>query len=58
MRSSYIDLPNRFILKTYSSIPTTWSTSATQQPLITPMNTFQPCWRDEGLQPKIQCPNP
>ena len=23
MRSSYIDLPNRFILKTYSLVPTT-----------------------------------
>ena len=49
MRLSYIDLPNNFILKTHSIIPTTWSMFTTQQPSITPMNTLQPRWRGEGL---------
>ena len=42
MRSSYIDVPTHFTLKTYSPIPTTQSTSATQQPLIAPVSTLQP----------------
>ena len=54
MRSSYKDLPNYFTLKTYSPIPTTWSTFATQQPPITLVDTLQSHWKDEGLQPKIQ----
>ena len=51
MRSSYTNLPYRFTLKTYPLVPTTWSTSMTQQPLIAPVNTLEPRWRDAGLQP-------
>ena len=55
MRSNYIDLLGYFTLKsTYSPVATTWSMSAMQEPLIALVNTLQPRWRDEGLQPKIQ----
>ena len=58
MGLSYTYLTNYFTLKTYSPIPTTWSSFMTQQPLIVLLNMLQPHWRDEGLQPKIQCLNP
>ena len=53
MRTSYIDLPYHFSLKTNSLVLTTWSMSTAQQPLITWVNILQPHWRDVGLQPQI-----
>ena len=39
-RSSYRNLPSRFILKAYPPIPTTSSTYMIQKSLIAPLNTL------------------
>ena len=57
MRSNYTDLPDYFTLKMYSPIPTTWSMSTMQQPLIA-LKYTSTLLRNEGLQPKIQSLNP